>query len=257
MEFLGILRALKGAGILVAIGALLAIAIAVSAGRAKPGHSGLAWTRVVLDTPKSELVSPAPAGAESLEWRAALLASLMTTNELKQTIARSAGIPADSLATIDPDLTDPAVPASLPTRASNAAAVVSETHVLTARTQALPIIKIDAAAPDRAGAIRLADAAVRALQAQTTPFSTRETQGLLVERAAPTRSKDVVSGHGPVLALAMAVFFFAFWCGCVLLVSPLLRALRAHGWIPTWASRKIPAMRSVEFGTRSKESEHE
>ena len=82
-----------------------------------------------------------------------------------------------------------------------------------------------------------------------------QTQGLLVERAAPTRSKDVVSGHGPVLALAMAVFFFAFWCGCVLLVSPLLRALRAHGWIPTWASRKIPAMRSVEFGTRSKESE--
>jgi hypothetical protein len=252
VELLAILRLLRRDRVAVAAGAVLALVVAVHGLRGGgASHSGLAWTRVVLDTPKSELVSPAPAGADSLEWRAGLLAELTLSDPVRQQIARNAGIRADDLATVMPDLGAPVVAASMPQRASDAANVVAETNVLTVRTQELPIISIQAAAPEKAAAVRLADAAVRALEQQATPVATRETQGLLIERAAPTRAKEVVDGKGRALALGMAVFFFGFWCAGVLVLAPVVRALRAHGRTPAWASRKIPALSAVEFETET------
>jgi hypothetical protein len=253
MEVLAVLRELRRARIAVAIGAVLALAIIVHSARGGDSRSGLAWTRVVLDTPKSELVNPAPAGADTLEWRAGVLAEMLLTDPLRAQIARDAGITPDTLATIDPDIGEPTVAASMPQRGADAANVVSEPNVLTVRTQALPIISIEAAAPTRAAAMRVADAAVRALETQATPDPTPTLQGLLIERAAPTRGKEVVSHHGPLMGIAMAIFFFAFWCSCVALGSALKRSTFVRGRTGGAPGRKIPALSAVEFANSERE----
>jgi hypothetical protein len=244
MEIVAVLRVLWRRRILVALGGLLAVAVAVTlAHPAAP--SGWAKTRVALDTPKSQLVTDAPAGADGLPWRATLLATLLGADPARDQIAREARIPTDRLAVIDLELTAPPVPASLPRAATTAAAVATEPYVLTVHTDdVLPVVSIETTAPDRAGAVRLAGAAVHALQAGASPRSTRELQAFTVERIAAMESVEIPGG-GRMKMAAMAIFLFGLWCASLILIPAIGSASRRRGG----ASGRLGRRRKISLPT--------
>jgi hypothetical protein len=227
MELVPLLRVLWRRRVLVGIGALLAVVIAVMVGPATPVRGGVATTRVVLDTVHSQVVYRDPRGADTLTWRTALLTDLMATDETRARIARDVGISAKQLVIVIPALTAPSDPTTLPMAASEAAAIRPERYVVAFRYDTvLPIISIETHAPSRAAAARLAQASTRALQADASPNTTDVTQGFVVDSVAPIQARATVSGSGPVKALALAMFFLAFWTACVAVVPRVVRVLR-------------------------------
>src|SRR3954464_12220890 len=76
MELVPVVRLLWRRRLPLAAGLLVAAVLAFVGGRTSAPSSGVASTRVSLDTPKSMLVDTTPAGATTLAWRAALLPHL-------------------------------------------------------------------------------------------------------------------------------------------------------------------------------------
>src|SRR5690348_17166734 len=88
---------------LVALGAIVAIALAIKAGPSPTPASGLAKTRVVLDTTQSQLITQDPSGSGSLPWRATIAALRLSDTGPRARIAEKAGIPVEKLTVIDPE----------------------------------------------------------------------------------------------------------------------------------------------------------
>lgn len=199
----------------VAVGALVAILAAVTIGKSHTPPTGLARTQVLVNTRQSELAAAAPVGADSLWWRASLLGMLLGTQQERNQIARTIGVPADEIGASNAQLANPMVPAALPVAASEAAAV-SLPYVLTVYTDnVLPIVSIAASAPDRAQAVRLAQAAVQQLEAGAPTHDTPELQGLSVTEVDPIKGSDVVvssGGHTKMVTVAVVVFGL-WWAG--------------------------------------------
>jgi hypothetical protein len=240
MEVVPFLRALWSRRLLIAAGAVVAIALALAVGRPAPGSSAVARTRVAVDTPTSQLLESAPAGADTLPWRASLLAHLMATEPAKRQLAQSLGVRRDQVAVIDTALSAPQIPASLPQSAADAAAVTIAPYVLTVSLgdTRIPVISIAAAAPDRGGATRLANAGVAVLESQASPGGVHESpietgggtghklQAFVVEDVAPVSVKPVVAAALPTKALATLVFAFVLWCAAGTLLTAGLRRAR-------------------------------
>jgi hypothetical protein len=260
MELVDLARALWRRRVLVAIGVLAALALAgKSLTKPRPPSSGLAWTRVIIDTPKSQLVTPDPDGMDTLIWRAHLLADLLTSQESGDAIARAAGVPPKDLRVQEPLLYASTVPTPLPVAAQKSAAIVPERYVVTLQyAWNLPVIEITAAAPDTATAVRLAKAATATLEAADTPDpsavaaaaaaakdAARAADGAVIQDGAPTRddsaalakgvvqeftaqpaagieSRVVIARSGRLKGLMMAAALLVAWCVCV----PLLPRIR-------------------------------
>jgi hypothetical protein len=236
MELLPIVRRLWAGRFWLAAAAALAVIATVMAGPARTVTSAIAWTQVALDTPSSQLVDPAPKGADSLSWRASLMTRLMSTDATQRRLARDLGIRTDEVTVVDPVLAAPEVRASLPTRAADAAAVTAAHNVLTVemRNSSLPVIFIEAAAPDAAGARRLAEAAVAILMQQAgregryasriPAAGTRRYQPFAVQQVADIRVEPISSAEVSMRAPLPGVLFLLF-CALVALM-------------PRWAPRR-------------------
>jgi hypothetical protein len=234
VEIVGILRLLSRRPMLVAIGAVAAIAVSILAAGGETKETGTASARLVLDTAKSQLIYRAPSGAETLPWRAMLLSDLSGSKALTDRIASQVGIRTNELAVVHPDLAAPVTPAALPTRAAEVADVISEKYILTVRfNEPLPIISLEAQAPDRDAAVRLVGAAMGALKDTGTPAPAAPgTQGLVVESVGPVRSKAIVREPQSLLGPALAIVLFGVWCAGVALIPRRLGAWRAAGRPP-------------------------
>ena len=230
MELVPLLRELWRRRILVAAGAMAAIAVGVVLPTGGTARTGVASTRVVLDTQRSQLLNTAPAGADTLAWRGALLAELLVSDPVRRSIAHDIGVAPNRLAIVEPTLAVPTVPAALPRVASEAAAVTAEPYVLTVRFhEQLPIVSIEAAAPDRARASALARAATDALDAASSPSGAgRNVQAFVVDRIAPVQAKEVAAGIKPVVKLALPVLLFGCWCIAVIMLPALAGAVRGR-----------------------------
>ncbi len=234
MELVAILRLLSRRPILVAIGAVLAIAVGVLAAGGKTERSGTASARLVLDTARSQLIHQAPRGSETLAWRAVLLAELAGSKALTDDIAGGAGIRPNELVVVYPELADPFLPAILPTRAAEVARVTSEKYILTVRfDEMLPMISLEAEAPDRGTAIRLVTAAKVAIDdAGTSTQVGPQIQSLVVESAGPVRSKTIVNKPQPLLGVVLAILLFGIWSAGVAVIPRLVSAWRRYGGRP-------------------------
>lgn len=141
------------------------------------------------------------------------------------------------MAVIDPALAEPQVPASMPVSAAEAASSSVAPNVLTVYIDVaqLPVISVEAAAPNREAANRLAEAAVDILEARSSPTETRYTSRILtgggaalkhqtyvVEPVAPVRTKEIVSRAAPTKQVGV-VLLLGVWCAGVLAVPALLR----------------------------------
>jgi hypothetical protein len=213
MELVAIMRMLWRRRFLAALGLPLAIAVALLGGMGGSSHAGVATIRVVLDTPRSQLVHAAPSGADTLGWRAGFLGDLMASSPFKHRIAGYARVAERKLVVVNPSLAVPTVPTPLPTRASEAAAVTTEPYVLTVTCdEELPIILLKARAPERGEAARLVAAATRALKDSAQRQGSHELQAFMVESMSAVHSREIATGAGPLKPIAAALFVLVFWC---------------------------------------------
>jgi hypothetical protein len=121
---------------------------------------GVATARILVDTPDSQVVDVMPKGADALGVRANLLSNLMVDGVVKAQIAHRAGISPDSFYGIAESGSGPK-----PKVPSGRKVVMLKTRLLTQSDGTpLPIIEIEATAPDTARATALADGAVTGLQ---------------------------------------------------------------------------------------------
>jgi hypothetical protein len=225
VEVVATLRMLWRRRLLVGVGVLVAAAAFLAIEAAKTSEVSVARTGVVLDTPDSQLTHLAPRGADSLAWRAGLLADLMTSPEAKNRIAREAGVDPRQLRVTDPSLAIPPVPASLPRNASQAAGVTPERYVLAVRfDRVVPVITIEAAAPERRTATRLATAAAAELKEGAPAPEAAGRWPFVVEDVGGVRLKHVGGGSRTAVALGIGAFVFVVWCAAIALASALAGA---------------------------------
>lgn len=239
MELLPIFRLIWRRRLLLGAGLVAAIAAMVVLGGKSATSSYVAWTQVTLDTPKSQLVAAAPSGGDTLAWRASLLSHLTATEASKQDLARRIGVRSDQVGVADPSLALPTVPTNTAVAASKAALGLTTPYVLTVQlpNNALPVIALQTAAPDRSGAQRLAQAAVAVLRSQASPTGPIDTtipsglglpkrQGFVVDQVAPVRVKLLATSSVSIKAIGAPLFILVFWSAAVLLMPRLSRSIR-------------------------------
>jgi hypothetical protein len=237
MELIPPLRRLWRRRWALAAGMLAAVALGVAAGSSPPARAELAWTSVALDTPRSQLVDSAPKGYDSLPWRASLIVHLMARDTVRTALAQRLGVPPDHVTVADPALAVPLAPASMPKKAADVASATVAPYVLTLQMpdSSLPVISVAATAPQRAGAVRLAQAAVAILASQGSKPGTYKSivpsaggprlQPFLVQQAAPLHMKTLSVSKLPVKGVVAPVFLLLVWLACLALVprGPRLR----------------------------------
>lgn len=220
MELTAALRLLWRRRRAVAIGFVVAGALAFMLGRSTTPADGLAKTRVRLDTPKSEIVASNPSGLDTLYWRATLMAMLLGSDSARAQLAHQLNVPVGKIAVRDLELTAPSAPASLPTAAVQAATTANAPYLLTVETDdVLPIVTITATAPTPSAATRLAQAAVRTLQSGSSPTDTATVQGLNIQQIGQIVAREVPAPGGKKKVVVMALVIFSIWCVC-LMVGP-------------------------------------
>jgi hypothetical protein len=189
---------------------------------------GLATARILVDTPSSQVVEVAPKGSDSLGVRANLLASLMVDGVVKGAIARRAGLPPKDLVGISEAATEPSPVSKPPTRRD----FVLTTRVLTnTGGDQLPIIEIEAQAPNRASAAKLASAAIEGLRdyLDTTAASQQvpDADRLQVTGLGAPQAEVSARGPGPAFAIVVMILVFGLGCGLLLLALTVARKWRA------------------------------
>ena len=226
MELVALLRILWRAKIAVVVGMVAAVAIGFLAMKSSSSSFGVSSMRVVLDTPRSQTIVANSPNAWTLEWRASLLAELAEADEMHNRIAREMKIAPDRLVITAPDLSVPLEPMPLPQHALDAAGVLTQPYQLSIQAAPLlPIINIDAQAPSKADAARLATAAADAFRTEAAK-GTEPDARFVVDDVGPVHAKAIINGPRRSMAGAAAVLFFAAWCSAITVVAAAWRARR-------------------------------
>lgn len=186
---------------------------------------GTATTRILIDTPSSQVIALDPTGIDTLAARANLVANLMVDGAVKTAIAQRAGVRPSQLVG-----TAQSAASQLPNPAPKPRGYVLTTRVTTdTGGNQLPIVEIGTQAPDASGAARLADAAVAGLQDYLNLQAAHErvpgARRLQVTALGPAQAIEVVRGPRKLVAVGLGVFVFLLGCAAILVV-PALR----HDW---------------------------
>jgi hypothetical protein len=188
---------------------------------------GVATTRVLIDTPSSQVVDVSPKGSDTLGVRANLIASLMVDGVFKDAIAARAGLRPDQLVGISRNDADQPESPSPPTRGN----VLTTRLLSNVDGDQLPIVEIDTQAADATRAAALANAAVAGLReyldgraaVEQVPAARR----LRVSGLGPAQASLVTRGPSRGLALVIVIVVFALGCALVLGGLALVRGWRA------------------------------
>ena len=239
MELVAVLRALWRFRLLVVVGCVVAGGLGYLATQGVTTYQGTASTRVMLDTPTSQTLEANSLFGPSLEWRTALVGDLMGTDATRDRVARDMGIAADQLVIHAPYMAVAPVAAQLPRHALEVGSAVSEPYELAIQAVAtLPIITIDARAPTRAKAAKLASQGAEAVKAKADE-PTVPGGRFVVEKISPIRTREIVNGPRKAMVAAVTVIVFTLWCAAITLIAGLQDRRRA-GRGPARAPRAQP-----------------
>ncbi|HEX3803735.1 MAG TPA: hypothetical protein VHV75_12930 [Solirubrobacteraceae bacterium] len=248
MELVILCRRLWRRRVVTGIGIALAVMVAVLAPSKPAGTAATAWTGVILNTRDSEVVKAEPFADATLSWRETLLAALMQTDSTQQMLATTVGVPASRLAVVDADLTPPQIASTGALAATKAATPNGASYVLTvdSPSDTVPMIGVEASAPDRAGAIKLVDAAVAVLQSRAPKSGTYHSfivtgslnspsdyQPFVVSSVAPIRTRVTSSHKLSEKRIGAALFVLLLWWATVKLASRVARRRERAGLAPT------------------------
>lgn len=199
---------------------------------------GVATTRILVDTPSSQVVDVSPKGSGLVALQANLLATIMVDGTIKSAIAHRVGVQPNQLVGLttaatessasEPSTTGPA-PVSAP---SGPGAYVLTTQILTDNAgDALPIIQLSAQAPTATAATRLVNAATSSLSdyvaskaaAERIPHSDRLDINALNSSPAATD----VRGPSKVIGVVVVLLVILIGCATILGIQALVRGWRA------------------------------
>ncbi len=237
-------RLVVGVAAVVAILVGLAITYTVSLPPKDRKHEvAIASSRILIDTPNSQVVTVEPRGLETLGARASVLANVMTEGEIKTIIAGAAGLHPNELhAGV---VSEGVLPADLSAAAANPAAYLMTAHTETdADNVPLPIIEIEAQAPDSAAAVRLGEAAITGLQGFLASKAANENvpdaRRLRVTGLGSPQVRQDIRGPKRMVALVVAVFLFLCACVGILVLSTLAPGWRVSTLAPGWLPKLVP-----------------
>lgn len=229
MELIALFQVLWRCRVMVVVGAIVAGTLGFLVMRGPETHFSVASARVVLDTSHSQLVDADPTGADTLAWRAALLADLEGDPAQRNRIAREMGISGRQLAITAPYRSAPTIATPLPLQALEAAATTSEPYVVAVQgAPTLPIIAIDATAPTTPRAAKLASVAADALKAAAA--ADRSKRGVLrytVEPMGPVKARQVVNRPRKLVGLGASAVVFGVWCFLLVVLIGARRVIRS------------------------------
>jgi hypothetical protein len=203
--------------------------------RVSTGHG--AQLRLLLDAPEEPPTVDLDSGvADTLALRAGLLADLMATDGVRNSIAARAGIPASELAIVPPSAGPPPLPIPLAVSAAEASRLTSEPYALTvAADPAVPIVRFAVGAPDETSARRVANAAADAYEQLVAGRATRRSR-LSVVRLGPVRTVTTVNRPSKMIGMAATVVLFALGAAAIVLAVGLRRQWRNTGLRPRSAT---------------------
>jgi hypothetical protein len=200
----------------------------------------IASSDILIDTRNSQVVAVGRRGPDlpTLAGRANLMGNLMTSGQLKEDIARSAGVSAEKLIVVPP--ADPSTPelAPVPVKPKGSLGVpAQEETILTLTTdEALPILHVEAQAPGLDAARDLSTATLAELR--------RYLAGVAAEQDVPVASQLVVREFGaPVAGFALRGLPRRY--ALVVTIGLILLGCAAIlGW--AWLVRNWKAVEAVE-----------
>jgi hypothetical protein len=231
METVTILRKLWQHRLLVGVVAALAVAVGFLLTfrvsfppESRSSSEGAATARILVDTPRSQVVEITPKGAATLGTRASVLANFMVEGDVKKVIARRAGLrPRQISASAESSADEPQKPTSKDY--SLRTSVLANLDMLE-----LPIIKVDARAPSPALAAKLANAAAGGLMEYLDSKAGAERvaadKRLRVKTFGAAQGTVVSRGPGPLMALVATIFVFFGGCALIVVCSALASAWR-------------------------------
>jgi capsular polysaccharide biosynthesis protein len=257
VDFVTILRELWQRRALVAVVAIVAAVVgyllAFQASFPPKSRSytvGVASARILVDTPRSQVVDVAPKGSEMLGARASVLANLMVEGDIKKGIAQRARLRPGQLHAMarsaDGEM-------AAPDSWSDPKAHVLTTSVLmNSDLVELPIIRVEAQAPDPARATTLANAAVGALSdyldSKAAAEQVSDGRRLRVRGLGAAQASVAARGPGRMVALAAAIFIFVLGCAAIVGVTALARAWRKEAAVERSGSGAVGPGDSAEAG---------
>ena len=237
MQFFAILNELWRRRIAVGIALLVSIIVGMSvAYQIKPGLPptfksrqhlvGVASARVLVNTPSSIVADLNPNGGGSLATHAQLLGNLLSSDQVRSAVAKSAGIPLASLV-VEPLSVGGVIQTPL---ATTTPMPVGASTLSVNADPLLPLITINAQAPDARRAAALANAAVSALQsyiesvaaAQNIPTSHRP----VVTSLGPAQGINSAQGPLAIYGVLAMIVLFGLSCYLILVVTGARRRLR-------------------------------
>lgn len=200
-----------------------------------------ASTQVVVDTPRSALVDirQDTYGIDSLTNRAVLLGNVMASPGVRESIARLTGVPADTIRVIPP-LTpkQPRVLAEAGNkrRTSDILKLNDQYRLSIQSNPTVPLLHIYAQTPTADSAVRLANAAVEAMQShlagleRNTPASER----VRLMQLGPARGAVINGGVNWQVAFLAFILTFALSCATVIFLHRVF-----EGWRRAALSEKL------------------
>jgi hypothetical protein len=263
MDLVNILRTLSQRRGLVILGGALAVLCGLSIAfhvslmppklESRKQEVGTGVARMLVDTPSSVIVELNPRGSEFLGSRANVLANVMVDGQLKESIARGAGIPPKQLFAAAESATAPELTPTSPTDQPYAMI----TRVLGADSgEQLPIIEIETEAPQVRSAEALANSAMESVQTYLESKAAEEmvpdARRLFVDPIGPAEASKETRGAGPLAALAAAIFIFLMVCGAILFATALARGWRkaAAGEVAPMDPAPAPALDTLPHTPR-------
>jgi capsular polysaccharide biosynthesis protein len=238
MEFVTILRELWHRRTYVALVALLALLVGAAVAfklptlKSRTYTVGVADARVLVDTPRSQVLEVAPNGSDTLAMRANLIANLMAEGVVKDAIAKRAGLKPDQLEGVAQTTTaggtgDATTPKSFEVEQR----VLTTRVIMTLEGDQLPIIDIETQAPTTAEAAKLANASVAGLRdfinSKAASEQVPEAKRLKFTPLGPAQAGELRRGPGVPIAILATLFVFFGGCAVMLVVLALARGWRA------------------------------
>jgi hypothetical protein len=203
---------------------------------------GVATAQVLVDTQRSQVVGASSGVTASggvmlvtLGTQANLLADLMVEGSVKADIAHRAGLEPNQLTGISAAVTVPSASGSGPSPASvpsgpDVYAVTTQILTDTSATTALPIIEIDAYAPNAKRAMSLASAAVAGLQAFVSSEAATEqipnADRLSIMNLGVSRATTQPAGSSPLVAVVVPLGVLLLGCALILWIQAIVRGWR-------------------------------
>jgi hypothetical protein len=183
---------------------------------------GIASVKVLIDTPKSQLVYLDPIvdeNASTLPLRARVLADEMAGEGARTALAREFGVPAAQI-DVSPFADGPTYTSTLAKRVGGANADGTRPYIVNLSADSKrSIVSIDTTAPDGLQASRLAQAALTALTRLVE--SEGGDQGFVATPLGKPRASQFLVGSRKAMTAAVALFAIGLWLFVVVVAGGL------------------------------------